>query len=466
MQDDASRDEAGGHFNNPTFFQAIPILTHEDPTQCANFTVLVPNIDDTGTLAGVRYGLEDESTRLNVNALVELDKLMENAGRDLLMGLPGMTEDVADAILDWMDEDDESREYGAESDYYQELTPPYYAKNGPLDTVEELLLVRGVTPQLLFGSDTNRNGMVDTHEVNQLASQGSVMPGTAATAAGTSAVDSSLGSMDRGWLGYLTLYSQEKNVNSLGEPRIDLNMDDLEALYESLAAALNEDWAKFVVLYRQNGAYDGSEAGEDVATVGDPDFSKPGETKLTQVLDLVGKKIQIPGQGGGDATVVAPAFPESLVEMAVYMPLLMDNVAAVTQATIPGRININQAPQALLMGIPGIEESVVNEILSQRVLEATDDAEAVARMHETWLLTSGIVTLSEMKLLSTFVCAGGDVFRAQIVGYYEDGNAASRAEVIFDATGAVPRIVSFRDISHLGRGYPLELLGVRMASNY
>jgi hypothetical protein len=71
-----------------------------------------------------------------------------------------------------------------------------------------------------------------------------------------------------------------------------------------------------------------------------------------------------------------------------------------------------------------------------------------------------------MKLLSPFVCGGGDVFRGQIVGYFEDGTAASRAEVIFDATGAVPRILSLKDISHLGRGYPLELLGVRLTGSY
>ena len=36
-----------------------------------------------------------------------------------------------------------------------------HPKNGPLETVEELLLVRGVTPQLLFGADINRNGQLD-----------------------------------------------------------------------------------------------------------------------------------------------------------------------------------------------------------------------------------------------------------------------------------------------------------------
>ena len=352
MQDDAARSDAGGHFNNPSYFQGIPVLIHDDASQRADFTVLVSNLDDDGNLGGVRYGLEDESTRLNVNALVTIDGIAENAGRDLLMALPGMTEDVADAILDWMDEDDEPREYGAESSYYQTLKPPYYAKNGPLDTVEELLLVRGVTPQLLFGTDTNRNGMVDSHETS-----GSTASGTGSSAATTQTVNASVGSMDRGWSGYLTLHGMEKNVTSLGAPRIDLNMDDLEALYDSLSTTLNADWAKFIILYRQNGPSDSSEAGEDIATTGDLDLTKEGSNKLTQVLDLVGAKVQVPAAGGGEAKIVMPVFPETLAEMMVYMPLLMDNVAVNAQPTIPGRININQAPRAILMGIPGMEET-------------------------------------------------------------------------------------------------------------
>ena len=56
-----------------------------------------------------------------------------------------MTPDVADAIVDWLDMDSSPRPYGAEDDYYTALSPPYHCKNGPLDSLEELLLVRGVT---------------------------------------------------------------------------------------------------------------------------------------------------------------------------------------------------------------------------------------------------------------------------------------------------------------------------------
>jgi DNA uptake protein ComE-like DNA-binding protein len=464
MQSDAARNEAGGHFNNSDYFQAVPVLTHEDATQRACFTVLSPNLDDAGNLSGVRYGLEDESTRLNINALVVIDQLQENAGRDLLMGLPGMTEDVADAIMDWMDADDEARDYGAESSYYQGLDPPYAVKNGPLDTVEELLLVRGVTPQLLFGTDTNRNGMVDAHETSGMATSGAT---GAASLSTTSTPGGTSTSMDRGWSGYLTLNSMEKNVNSSGAPRIDLNQDDLEALYESISTTLNEDWAKFIVLYRQNGAANSTETGNDISTVGDMDFTKQGSTKFTQVLDLIGAKVQIPATDGGEAKVIAPVFGNTVPEMLLYMPLLMDNVAVNTNPTIPGRININQAPRAILQGIPGMEDTIVDEIINQRRVDtSSSEEEAAARQHETWLLTSGIVTLDQMKQLEPFLCGGGDVFRAQIVGYYEDGGAAARAEVIFDATGAVPSVVSLRDISHLGRGYPLEMLGVQLINNY
>jgi general secretion pathway protein K len=51
---------------------------------------------------------------------------------------------IVDSILDWVDRDDNARVNGAESDYYQGLTPPYVAKNGPIDDVSELLLIKGI----------------------------------------------------------------------------------------------------------------------------------------------------------------------------------------------------------------------------------------------------------------------------------------------------------------------------------
>ena len=58
---------------------------------------------------------------------------------------------IVDSILDWRDADDFHRVNGAENDYYRSLPEPYDCKNAYFDTVEELLLVRGVTPELFFG---------------------------------------------------------------------------------------------------------------------------------------------------------------------------------------------------------------------------------------------------------------------------------------------------------------------------
>lgn len=83
----------------------------------------------------------DESARLNVNT----------ATREMLLGLPGMTEEAADSILDWRDADDEPKPDGAESDYYLSLPSPYEAANGPFETGDELRLVRGVDSKMFEG---------------------------------------------------------------------------------------------------------------------------------------------------------------------------------------------------------------------------------------------------------------------------------------------------------------------------
>ena len=164
MLDPAMLAEAGGTYDNPMRFQAIQVISEEEEVSTGRFAVVSPALDEEGNPASIRFGLENESSRLNLNALLLIEEQataigMESAGRDMLMALPGMSEDIADAILDWIDDDDEPREFGAEFDYYASLDPPYAPKNGPLETVEELLLVRDVFPTLLFGMDVNRNGV-------------------------------------------------------------------------------------------------------------------------------------------------------------------------------------------------------------------------------------------------------------------------------------------------------------------
>lgn len=455
--DEATRDEMGGHYNNPLFFQAAQVIPELDPNDRGSFTVLAPLLDELSLQSGVRYGLEDESTRLNLNLLLLADKVLDGSARTFLMALPNMTEDVADAILDWIDEDEEPREYGAELEYYVGLSPAYGPRNGPPETLEELLLVRGVTPDLLFGIDSNRNGMADAHELtnaNLGLSASGAMPTTQSTDATASA------SFNRGWAAYLTLYSAEKNARADGSPRIWLNNTDLTQLQQDLSEVFSDEWTNFILAYRLYGPFTGNTQGQNAqgqsAAGVQLDLSQPPRGTLSQVLDLVGKKVQV--TSNGQQIVLNSPFDSGPVAMGLYLPQLMENCTANEGTSIPGRININQAPRELLLGIPGMTEEIVNEIVSRRSEEvATDDQN---RMFETWLLAEAIVTIDEMRTLMPFINAGGDVFRAQVVGYFQGGGPSARVETVFDATGSTPRVLFWRDLSHLGRGYALETLGV------
>jgi general secretion pathway protein K len=115
----------------------------------------------------------DEQSKLPINRLTEgqLRQVME------LLEVESSDADViVDSIVDWIDENDLHQLNGAESDYYESLTPPYLAKNGPMDRVEELLLVRGVTPELFYGTpaegdEPERPGLKDiftTHSAGQV----------------------------------------------------------------------------------------------------------------------------------------------------------------------------------------------------------------------------------------------------------------------------------------------------------
>jgi type II secretory pathway component PulK len=69
---------------------------------------------------------------------------------------------VSDSILDWIGPAG-PRVAGAESDYYQGLAVPYYAKNAPIDDLSELLLVKGILdhPEIYWG------GAATNHEPAQ-----------------------------------------------------------------------------------------------------------------------------------------------------------------------------------------------------------------------------------------------------------------------------------------------------------
>jgi hypothetical protein len=55
---------------------------------------------------------------------------------------------ITDSILDWVDTNDLTHINGAEDGYYGSLPDPYKAKDAPFSSIEEMTLVRGVTPDI------------------------------------------------------------------------------------------------------------------------------------------------------------------------------------------------------------------------------------------------------------------------------------------------------------------------------
>lgn len=528
------QDEMGGWRDNPQMFQAMNVIPDADPARIGNFTIISPNMDEMGQFAGIRYGLQNESARLNLNALVVIDESyggaaataaalggadadlsslglsaetveaatgttdLQNLGRSLLMGVPGMTEDVADSILDWIDEDDEPREYGCEIEYYSQLPTPYAPTNGPIQSVEQLLLVRGVTPELLFGMDQNRNGVLDSGEMNSMGTgMMSPMGSTTTQSMPTTTADGEEISQPDplGWAQYLTLHSAEKNVDRDGNPRVYLNQEDLTLLEEELVTALgNETWATFIVAYRRSGKAGGSamsslagssesdsssatgSGGSGSAGGGASGSSDSGTSSaetlpwnsayfdsvsgeaavtLSQVLDLVDATIEV--DLNGEQTIYTSPFTSDPAAMAIYMPVLMDKLTTVDGTSIPGRISVNDCPKAILLGIPSMTEEIVDAIIEARA----EQSDSENRKFESWLVVEGHITIDQMRTLAPLITGGGNVFRAQIVGYFEQGPAFCRAEVIIDSAGEVPTVRMYRRMDHLGRAFSVPILGQR-----
>lgn len=110
----------------------------------------------------VKISISDEMGKIKVNSLIkqypgnsvdeDQKKLWENV-LDFLISAD-KSEDISDSdsildgIIDWLDQNDLTRANGAESDYYADKKNPYKAKNGPLKTVEELNLIKGMNKNL------------------------------------------------------------------------------------------------------------------------------------------------------------------------------------------------------------------------------------------------------------------------------------------------------------------------------
>ena len=475
-QTEEEREKMGGLYDNADYFCAKPLLTKEEGgVDTSRFTVISPKLEDS-RIDGIRYGLVDESTRLNLQAILEWDKASPGAGRTALMKLPGMTTTAADSILDWIDPDEQARQSGAEARYYANAKLPYSPRNATPVFLEELLLARGVTRAQLYGSDENF-----TYGAEKIGVEDST-PELGGSLLSTPSTTGRSDSDAVPWTELLTVFSAERDDDPRGEARVNLNGDNLSFLYQELSPRVGDDLAKFIVLYRQygpetsgqnapaspggarrggrrsgylqNGAGSGANSAGATptnATVGvlaqaRIDDSVAATTTLKTPLDIVGARVVV-----GNVAYDSPIRDSRDAANAAKLMTLLDFASTSESTTIVGRVNVNAAPRPVLSAIPGLTTADVQRIISDRP-DVSRPVPADYR-HAAWLYTKGLVSLDAMKSLYDKTTARGDVFRGQIVGFLDRANEIERAEVVVDGTTEPPRQVFYKDLSTLGKGF-------------
>jgi len=465
-----------GLYHDRGQFQGIEVVAHENPALSGRFSVVAP-IEADPEFRQIRFGLIDESSRINLNAILsleldttdfelgattedgdeDLDRPKELAQREVLMGLPGMTEEIADCILDWLDDDDDIREFGAELEYYEGIGVPYPPRNGPIASLDELLKIKGIDSWLLYGEDANRNGLLDSNE-----DDGDARPPT----------DDADGVLTLGWNALLSTNAREINLRADGDEKLNVNQDLLTELYDALLEEFDEETARFVVAYRMYGSTEDPETedswGESdpqgEVTRGELNLARGDRRAIRSVYELIGITVTAneEGEEGDETYTYESPWSGEPGTMASYLPDLIDTLSVSDGPYIDGRINVNQARREVLLGVPGMTEELVEEIMAARAVDSKtgEPPEDLQEQRATtgWLVTEGLVELETMRILDPFLTSRGAVFRMQVIGHFDAGGPFTRIEAVIDATGELPKVIFVRDLTELGKGYSYQLL--------
>ena len=401
--------------------------------------------DSTVARQPFRYGFVNESTKLHLQTLLAWDEQWPGSGRNALLQMPGMTESIADAILDWIDSDDTSREFGAESEYYLSLPRPYTPTNAVPASLEDLLRVRGVTHRLLTDGDRNVLPPIPNN----------VTAGSTQTLPFADEPHSP-------WQDFLTVHSAERNETFDGQSRINVNDEDLVSLHRTLTAELSTELAQFIILYRQYGpaAADDDESEIEQVTQVPLDLSKPASYQLASLAVLVNATVIVPSSAddvsGEDDDDDKKLFASPLSTgsaSAGQIDEWLDRLTVRKEETIVGRLNVFAARPEILYGLPLPNPAIATQILAHGQQE-NNNRETISSNGETpglsWLLAEGIVDIDEFRQLAPYLTTGGDVVRFQIMATHGKTRLYHRSEVVLDGTVKNTQRVYFRDLRRLG----------------
>ena len=370
----SGKNHTGELYNSPEQFREVPLGRGQ-------FSVIRRARQDEG--GGIVYGVGDEESRLNVNL----------ADGGSLAKLDGITPQIIAAIADWRDGDNAVSPGGAEAEFYLSLQPPRLPRNGPFLTVRELLMVRGVSADLLLGRDTQQNGLLESAED---------------IAENSGRVDNQATDVGTGWAGILTVDSRDDNVSASGADRVNVQTADETAL--TGVPGITPDIARAIVASRSNNQIRNIASLLEVTSAPANQNQNPARGGSQS-----GPRQSSPDQGGvgSGQRVISPSL---LIEIA-------DDITADEDSSKAGLINVNTASLSVLVCLPGVDRELAQAIISYR--QSSGFLPNVA-----WLLKVPGMNEDVFKQVAPLVTMRSETFRILSEGRVNSTGARQRIQAI------------------------------------
>lgn len=339
----------------------------------------------------------DEAARLNLNAVDE----------DTLRRLFPTESELVDAILDWRDDDEETREEGAESDYYASLEDPYLSRDNWFETVSEMLLLRDVDAARFFGenglSPLANESQTGTTDVNQ-----------------TALAD------------LFTVDSSDQNVDLSGNERVDVTTASRDDLLEAFPDDLSESEVSAILTYRdgatgQQGEGQGQGQGQGPGQDQAAGAALPAVDGVTlPVVPETADTTEQTGEGGpgGEAETARPATVADLLDVLERETLqkIYDRLTVSKNQRMLGLVNINTASAEVLAALPGMDEALADVIVQARQQSPFESVGDLLGLSE--------ITDEVFKELAPLVTTRAVAYRLEADGTVGEGDQAVTDRII------------------------------------
>ena len=420
-----------------------------------------------GGVPTLRFGLTTESAKLHLATLLRWEQTTPGAGRQALLRLPGMTEILADSLLDWIDADDTPRPQGAESEYYQGLGLVIRPANAVPQTLEQLLAVRGMSAWQLFGAGAAANAAASAESgLNPAGSavppeggdpivtlpQQELSPETFAEPALEAQTGAAAGTT-RPLCELLTVWSAERLWQPDGTAKVNINQPDLNAIRASLQGRLPESLLQFLLLARVYGLTataptGAAEQGPDAVVL--PAGATAG-AGLKSLGELVDGMVLVPAAGIRPLTLVRSPLQSTQADSDLLFRQLTDVCSTEPGPVIPGRISLQEAPEEVLRGLPGLTIEQAASLVAQRTR-----LQPFERRSLLWPVRAGVLTVEQWRAMLPELTDTGDVFQAELIVYRVVGGPLLRRKLILDAAAGATRRVYWRDVTEEKLEFPLS----------